>query len=509
MRRSGFVGSSGLMGRSRVGLARHRKPAVVLVLALSAAALATVTMPGPPAHAAEDRPPSSAVADPAALVHPLDGTGTGPVTPGTVGEFPGADLPFGMIQWSPDTSPNAVQSGGGYAYSDHAINGFSLTHLSGTGCPSFQDVPVLPTVGAVGPDPETATDAFSHHHEQASAGRYQVSLGPGPISAALSVTARTGIARFTFPTSPQSNLLFKVAGSVNPVTASSVQMVGRDELVGQVTSGQFCGTGTNYTLHFVALFDRPFSAAGTWTSSGVAPNASSCNGTTCGTYVTFDTSAEREVLMKVGISFVSTADANENLRAEDPGWSLANVSTRARDAWNAPAGARRRVGRHAGAAAHLLHRPLPLAALPQRRVRRERRLPGQRRKGSHRPRRRRVRRLLRVGHLPERDPARVAGRAPAGREHGPVPRRRRGARRVVAQMGHRRRGRVADERRLGRPDHCRRLCHGRAQLRRRDRPPPHGEGRDRERDGPRFADRAAVSQPVPRPALRQRERRWT
>src|SRR5580698_6253593 len=64
--------------------------------------------------------------DPASLVHPLDGTGTGSVSPGTVGEFPGADLPFGMIQWSPDTTPNAVQSGGGYDVSDSRIGGFSL-----------------------------------------------------------------------------------------------------------------------------------------------------------------------------------------------------------------------------------------------------------------------------------------------------------------------------------------------------------------------------------------------
>ncbi len=279
MWRSGVVGSSGLTDRSRVGRARHRKPAVVPVLALSAVALATVAIPGPPAHAVEDRPPSSAVADPAALVHPLDGTGTGPVTPGTVGEFPGADLPFGMIQWSPDTSPNAVQSGGGYAYGDHAINGFSLTHLSGTGCPSFQDVPVLPTVGAVGSDPEAATDAFSHQHEEASAGRYQVSLASWPdLCGALGHHPHRH-RPLHVPHGTQSNLLFKVAGSVNPVTASRVQVVGRDELVGQVTSGQFCGTGTNYTLHFVALFDRPFSAAGTWTSSGVAPTSSSCTGT--------------------------------------------------------------------------------------------------------------------------------------------------------------------------------------------------------------------------------------
>ena len=81
-----------------------------------------------------------------------------PSAQGTVGEFPGADTPFGMIQWSPDTSPNAVQSGGGYDDADSQINGFSLTHLSGTGCPSYQDVPILPTVGAIGtaaPEPTT------------------------------------------------------------------------------------------------------------------------------------------------------------------------------------------------------------------------------------------------------------------------------------------------------------------------------------------------------------------
>ena len=102
-----------------------------------------------------------------------------------MGEFPGADLPFGMIQWSPDTSPNTEQSGGGYAYEDAAISGFSLTHLSGTGCPSYQDIPILPTVGAV-TSPATAVAAFSHQQEQAAPGRYQVQLGgPAPISVAL------------------------------------------------------------------------------------------------------------------------------------------------------------------------------------------------------------------------------------------------------------------------------------------------------------------------------------
>src|SRR5271165_820180 len=122
-----------------------------------------------------------AISSPASLVNPFAGTGTGAVNPGSIGEFPGADTPFGMIQWSPDTSPNAEQSGGGYAYTDSEIGGFSLTHLSGTGCPSYQDVPILPTVGAIGSSPSTALASFTHRDEQASPGRYQVQLGPSPI----------------------------------------------------------------------------------------------------------------------------------------------------------------------------------------------------------------------------------------------------------------------------------------------------------------------------------------
>ena len=309
---------------------------VVTVAVLSVpGVLATATPSGLPAAASQ--PPASAEADPAALVHPLDGTATGPVSPGTVGEFPGADVPFGMLQWSPDTSPNPVQAGGGYDYEDSSINGFSLTHLSGTGCPSYQDVPILPLEGAVS-TPATTVAHFSHQQEQASPGRYQVTLGgegQASVPVSLAVTTRSGISSFTFPAGTESNVLFKVADSSNPVTAASVHVVGHDEVEGQVSSGQFCGTGTTYTLHFVALFERPFASAGTWSASGVAPGKAACTGTTCGSYVTFDTTKERQVLMKVGISFVSTNSALQNLRTEDPGWSVRQVGAQAQDRWNA------------------------------------------------------------------------------------------------------------------------------------------------------------------------------
>ena len=147
-----------MTGRPRV---RRWHGPVVSAAALALLGALSATAAGPPLPASGASPPSTAGTDPAALVHPLDGTATGPVSPGTVGEFPGADLPFGMIQWSPDTSPNEAQAGGGYAYDDSAISGFSLTHLSGTGCPSYQDVPILPTVGAV-TSPATAVATFSH-----------------------------------------------------------------------------------------------------------------------------------------------------------------------------------------------------------------------------------------------------------------------------------------------------------------------------------------------------------
>jgi predicted alpha-1,2-mannosidase len=285
--------------------------------------------------AAAPAPTVSSVADPSGLVEPMDGTGVGPVSPGAVGEFPGADLPFGMIQWSPDTSPNLAGAGGGYSYADSSISGFSLTHLSGTGCPSYGDVPILPTVGPIGNSPVTSVSSFTHNGEQASPGRYRVSLGSPAITTELAVTTRTGISSMTFPRSNRANILFKVADSANPVASSSLRLIGHHELTGQVTSGQFCGTGTNYTLYFAAQFDRPFTSAGSWSGSTVSPDRTTCSGDACGAYVTFDTTADPVVLMKVGISFVSTADAADNLRAEDPGWSLGHVESMATARWNA------------------------------------------------------------------------------------------------------------------------------------------------------------------------------
>ena len=186
--------------------------------------------------------PGAPTGGPATLVDPFDGTGIGPTNPGNVSEYPGASVPLGMVQFSPDTSPDReVTTGSGYDYADTDISGFSLTHLSGPGCAIYGDIPILPVVGAgARPDPDTAIQPFSHADERASAGNYAVSLGrrkPGQrIGVRLTATTRTALGAFTFPAPPgggtaaTDDLLFKVSDSANGSTASQVHVVGPDEL---------------------------------------------------------------------------------------------------------------------------------------------------------------------------------------------------------------------------------------------------------------------------------------
>lgn len=267
---------------------------------------------------------------PATLVDPFVGT-SGTKIGGPIDTFPGADVPFGMVQWSPDTpSQNA---GGGYEYTDKAITGFSLTHLSGPGCSVFGDFGILPVTGAID-DPANAKQPFSHDGETASPGTYAVSVGSTPIKAELTVTPRTGIGRFTFPSTQQADLLFNVASNQAGVTAAYVHVDGPDQLSGSATSGFFCGMADQYKIYFVARFDRPFAAHGTWKAKTVTPGSDESSGPQSGAYVTFDTTSNPVVNVKVGLSFVDTGGAARNLQAENAGWDFNAVAARAAASWN-------------------------------------------------------------------------------------------------------------------------------------------------------------------------------
>lgn len=272
--------------------------------------------------------------DPVTLVDPFIGTGgIGGPNEGVTADFPGASAPFGMIDWSPDTPTQPTSSG--YWYHDTAITGFSMTHVSGAGCSIFGDFDVLPIVGAIN-DPAHAQQPFSHLSESATPGYYAVMLGTAPqIGVQLTTTPRTGLGTFTFPASTQAHLLVNVSSDQAGVTDAQFTVVGPDEIAGYASSGSFCGMPNVFTVYFDARFNRPFASYGTWTGTNVTAGAGQVRGTSVGGYLTFDTTSDQRVKMKVALSYVSIDGARKNLAAEATTWNVPSVRNATASAWRA------------------------------------------------------------------------------------------------------------------------------------------------------------------------------
>ncbi|MCS0602232.1 GH92 family glycosyl hydrolase [Streptomyces sp. LP11] len=333
---------------------------------LLAALLATVGTATP--ALAATAAPTALVKDPTPYVDPLIGTKNG----GDV--FPGAVVPFGMLSWSPENTrgdATRTTAPGGYQYDATRIRGFSLTHMSGTGCAGGSgDIPFFPYAGEVTSSPASDTkDAvyasdFRHADETAEPGHYKVGLASG-VTADLTATARTGSARFAYPAGKPASLLVRTANSEVGSADSKVTIDPKTRTVsGSVTSGNFCGyldpegQRSYYTLYFTARFDRAFKATGTWHDDRLDPGATEASGGTggfaqggrpvagkgAGGYVEF-APGNGPVNVKVGISYVSERAAEANLAAENPrGRSFAAVERAARRAWRERLGAVRAGG---------------------------------------------------------------------------------------------------------------------------------------------------------------------
>ena len=307
------------------------------------------------------------VADAAARVNVFIGTlnkGAGVVNGGNV--YPGAVLPFGMASFSPQQTPlpgksMAVPGAGGYDWRGTGVQGFSLTHVSGTGCAGAGgDIPFMPitTDVRISPTlPEVATRYASlmrHEDETASPGAYDLKLDNG-ASVALGATARTGYARFTWPADRPAVLLVRTSDSALGSSDASIRIDAAARTIsGSVTSGNFCGTlapdrrRSYYTLHFVAEFDQPFEVGGTWVDEKVTPKSTEAGGGTgygnqgappggkgSGGWIRFAGAEGPTVNMRVGISYVDEAGARASLAAENPaGTTLDEVRAKAREAWH-------------------------------------------------------------------------------------------------------------------------------------------------------------------------------
>ncbi|MFC9324554.1 GH92 family glycosyl hydrolase [Kitasatospora sp. NPDC057015] len=275
-----------------------------------------------------------------------DSTAPDPVPGGAGGStYPGAVVPFGGVQFSPDT-PTASPSG--YRYSDTSVESFSLTHFDGAGCPNNEDLPLLPVTGALAASPGTSwTDYASGYRkaeESASPGQYRTRLDRYGTDVELTATTRTGMGRLTYPSTDTARLLVATGRSATGDRAGTVRIDG-SEVSGSVTAGGFCGSSKTYRIYFDLRFDREPTGFGTWSGADLAPGSASAAGTGTGTgaYLTFDTTDGRSVRFKVGLSYVSVEGARRNLAAENPGWDFDAVRAAADTAWNAALG-RVRVG---------------------------------------------------------------------------------------------------------------------------------------------------------------------
>jgi predicted alpha-1,2-mannosidase len=268
--------------------------------------------------------------------------------------YPGATVPFGAVQLSPDTYTKGWDWCSGY-YADVnspldkplapstplSIMGFSLTHLSGTGCGDMLDVLIMPNVGQVKLDPGTRENPelgyrsrFSHANEHAEPGYYAVFLDDPKVKAELSATERTGIHRYTFPASDESHFILDLAHAYddpsNPVASAELAITGPDLLTGGRVVNSWAG---GRHIYFAAQFSQPFAKA-ELVADGAHSDARQVTGKELKAVLHYHTTAGQQILVRVGISGVSAENALRNLRAEQPGWDFEATRATAKSKWH-------------------------------------------------------------------------------------------------------------------------------------------------------------------------------
>ncbi|MCL5946126.1 MAG: GH92 family glycosyl hydrolase [Planctomycetes bacterium] len=297
--------------------------------------------------------------------------------------FPGASLPHGMVQISPDMPRLELITGGGapgasYLYTPKCkfIDGFSMTHLSGTGCWNYGDIFFTATTGPVRTIPKLFGFQFSHKQETATPGYYRVFMKTWGINAQMTATLRCGMIKFTFPPGKSANILVPISHvmgdyyeNLNMPHSCYVHFINDHTLVGFVTSRVFATAWPPVRVYFVMQADRPWKMHGVWKSekalrgtnqlkvlppgfgklrpwrAGILfPGSNTVTAKSelanIGAYMTFPVVNARQVVkLRVAISYVSIKGAENNLRSEIHGWDFSIIRRAAHIRWNQALGA--------------------------------------------------------------------------------------------------------------------------------------------------------------------------
>jgi predicted alpha-1,2-mannosidase len=279
--------------------------------------------------------------------------------------FPGATVPFGMVQLSPDTrhlmmydaEGNYVREAyrycSGYQYEDSVIFGFSHTHFSGTGHSDLGDISLMPTTGPLrlpsADSIQTGTDygsRFRHETERAEPGYYRVTLDDPGVEVELTATTRVGVHRYSFSESGEAHVVLDMMANIYNFEGKNVWTFLRVENDTLITGyRQTTGWARTRTVYFAMTFNRPMTGYGHKNYDG-SPykgfyrrfdqerNFPEMAGREIRAHFDFDVQAGEQLLVKVALSGVSTAGALKNLRTEQPHWDFDRVRRDARQRWN-------------------------------------------------------------------------------------------------------------------------------------------------------------------------------
>ncbi len=247
--------------------------------------------------------------------------------------YPGATVPFGMVQLSPDTG--IENHFAGYHYEDKFILGFSHNHLSGVGCPGMGDILVMPSMGRVEITEDAYKSGFSHACEKAAPGYYMVWLDRYGIKAELTATTHCGYHRYTFP-SGNAHIIIDVTHTLeDDKPLDAMVKILNQSIEGYVTiPNPFCGGKTPYTIYFYATLSKPYNSYGTWNNGSIFYMNTTQHGNDIGAFVNYTANQGEIIEMKVGISYVSIENARLNVEKEIPKWNFDGIREKAEQRWN-------------------------------------------------------------------------------------------------------------------------------------------------------------------------------
>jgi len=254
------------------------------------------------------------------------------------GTMPFVEPPFAMTSWTPQTRQNRI-SVTSYNYGDTNISGFIGTHQSAIWMGDYGYVTLMPEVDDIKTTPDARRLPFTHASETATPYYYSVLMDAGAfrkIKGEVTATEHCAIMRFTYPQNANSSIIVEATrpgvrgnAGVNPAVQEFTGY-NPDRMDAKLTTLRL----PNFKGYFVIQVNKPFAGIGTYQGTNINCGATNTIGDNVGAYATFRTRSDEQVLVKVGISFISIAQARANLNAEIPGWNLDAVKKKLRNIWN-------------------------------------------------------------------------------------------------------------------------------------------------------------------------------